>query len=80
MAITPSNTKSWYLNITAPLLIHPNQNATLIFEWATPEGNSVNTVYNAECQCRVFLAFFGDFEPVGAYAQTIPFQAVDIYS
>ena len=77
---TPSNTKSWYINITSPLLIETTKNASIVYQWTTPQGVSVNTPFGAECRCKVFLAFFGTFQPTGIpYAQTIPFQAVDIF-
>jgi len=76
---SPAVVKSWYINITTPLPIPPGQNATLIFSWTSPGGANVNSPPGTACQCKVFLAFFGVYPDSNvAYAQTIPFQSVEV--
>lgn len=82
MAInSPSNTLPWYLNITgSTLLIKSNQTVTLFFVCPTPEGGIPRSAFSTECTSKVFLVCFGFFRPGNTpYAQTIPFQSLEVY-
>jgi len=42
--------------------------------------NDVPAIFSVECRSKIFMAFFGSYQPSGvSYAQTIPFESVAIY-
>jgi Tfp pilus assembly protein PilV len=76
---TPSSTLSWYINITSPIAITPSQKVQIVFK-SSSSGGTPNSPPGSECQCKIFLAFFGSHQPENTpYGQTIPFEAVNVY-
>jgi hypothetical protein len=82
MAVSPANVREWYLNTTL-LTLNPNQTKDMVFIWNSPNPaqfstNNVNKIFNTACTCRVFMAFFGNYQSGTPLAQTIPFQSVNV--
>lgn len=78
-----NNVVSWYMNSTAPVLIAPQETKQIVFQWNSPDRrglNDVNSIFSDVCRSKIFMAFFGKYQPSGiSYAQTIPFESVEIY-
>ena len=84
MSIDGSNdVRSWYMNISSPLLVGPQSEKEIVFQWNSPERrglNDVNAIFSVACRSKIFMAFFGKYQPTNTfYAQTIPFESVEIY-
>ena len=78
-----NNVLSWYMNSTLPVLLNPQDTKQLVFQWNNPDRrglNDVNSIFSDPCRSKIFMAFFGKYQPSGlSYAQTIPFESVEIF-
>ena len=78
-----NNVVSWYMNSTSSVLLNPQDTKQIVFQWNNPDRrglNDVNSIFSDPCRSKIFMAFFGNYQPSGlSYAQTIPFESVEIF-
>jgi hypothetical protein len=61
-------------------LIESQETVNIFYRWDNPTSQKDQSTFSNNCQCRVILTFFGEFELSNGrtipYGQTIPFEAV----